>query len=68
MLLRRSTFLVVLLAVAAIAGCGRKAPLDSPFDAASEARRQAIEDEAAIIPPEPARPVRNKPFILDPLI
>jgi predicted small lipoprotein YifL len=52
----------------AMAGCGRKAPLDTPYQAAIEERRQAIEDDEAVIPPEPKPPVEDKPFVLDPLI
>ena len=52
----------------AAAGCGRKAPLDSPYQAAVEERRQAIEDDEAVIPPEPEPPVTDKPFFLDPLL
>lgn len=51
----------------AVAGCGRKAPLDSPYQAAIEARKQAIENEEPV-PPEPEVPEQDKPFILDPLI
>ena len=52
----------------ALAGCGRKAPLDTPFQAATEARKQAIENDDQNVPPEPKPPVADKPFILDPLI
>jgi predicted small lipoprotein YifL len=52
----------------AVAGCGRKAPLDTPYEAAVEQRRQAIEENEAVIPPEPEKPVQDRPFILDPLI
>ncbi|MBO6717393.1 MAG: lipoprotein [Rhizobiaceae bacterium] len=66
---RQVTALVLLIAVGlAVAGCGRKAPLDTPYQAAIEERRQAIEDDAAVIPPEPEKPVEDRPFILDPLI
>lgn len=59
--------MTVLAALAATAGCGRRAPLDSPYDAALEARRVA-EEEGKPLPPEPAPPVRDRPFILDGLI
>jgi predicted small lipoprotein YifL len=52
----------------AVAGCGRKAPLDAPYQAAVEQRRQAIEQNEAVVPPEPKPPVEDKPFMLDPLI
>lgn len=56
------------LAGLALAGCGRKAPLDTPFQAATEARKQAIENNDETVPPEPKPPVADKPFFLDPLI
>jgi predicted small lipoprotein YifL len=59
--------LAVLAAAALAAACGRKAPLDSPYEAAIEARRQAQEDGKPL-PPEPAPPETDKPFILDGLI
>lgn len=65
----RLTGLAALVALAlAVTGCGRKAPLDSPYQAAVEQRRQAIEEDAEVIPPEPEPPVSDRPFILDPLI
>ncbi|MCB1452586.1 MAG: lipoprotein [Rhizobiaceae bacterium] len=60
-------FALVLIGLA-VAGCGRKAPLDTPFQAATEARKQAIENDDENVPPEPKPPVADKPFILDPLI
>ncbi len=59
--------MAMVAALAATAGCGRRAPLDSPYDAALEARRVA-EEEGKPLPPEPAPPVRDRPFILDGLI
>ncbi|MBO6903049.1 MAG: lipoprotein [Rhizobiaceae bacterium] len=60
-------FALVLVGLA-VAGCGRKAPLDTPFQAAAEARKQAIENNDDNVPPEPKPPVADKPFFLDPLI
>ena len=60
-------FALVLIGLA-VSGCGRKAPLDTPFQAATEARKQAIENDDETVPPEPKPPVTDKPFILDPLI
>jgi predicted small lipoprotein YifL len=66
---RQVTTVAILIALGlTVAGCGRKAPLDSPYQAAVEDRRQAIEDDEAVIPPEPEPPVRDRPFFLDPLI
>ena len=63
------TILMTALAVTlcAVAACGRKAPLDTPYDAAVQARKDA-ERANEPLPPEPTPPVRNKPFVLDALI
>lgn len=56
--------LILLAALAATLGltaCGRKAPLDSPYEAQSQAAK-----ENKTTPPEP--PVEDKPFVLDPLL
>ncbi|EAB6718418.1 hypothetical protein E0668_24130 [Salmonella enterica subsp. enterica] len=50
-----------LIATLGLAACGRKAPLDSPY----EAQVQAAKDNKTT-PPE--KPVADKPFILDPLL
>ncbi|MCT8998023.1 LPS translocon maturation chaperone LptM [Chelativorans intermedius] len=64
----RATLTLLLLATAlGLAACGRKAPLDTPYEAAVEARRQA-EREDKPLPPEPEKPVEDRPFILDGLI
>ena len=66
---RQLAGLLVLVALGlTLAGCGRKAPLDTPYQAAIEQRRLALEEEEAVIPPEPEKPVENRPFFLDPLI
>jgi predicted small lipoprotein YifL len=57
----------MLAAVALTAACGRKAPLDTPYDAAIEARKQAEEDGKPL-PPEPTPPQTDRPFVLDRLI
>jgi len=59
--------LTLLAALAAVTACGRKAPLDTPYDAAVQARKDA-EKAKKPLPPEPAPPQTDKPFILDPLI
>ena len=46
---------------------GRKAPLDTPYQAAVQARKDA-EKAKEPLPPEPEKPVEDKPFVLDPLI
>lgn len=62
------TTLVVAALSAALTACGRRpGTLDTPYEAAVEARREAQRnDEPA--PPEPAPPVEDRPFILDGLI
>ena len=49
------------------AACGRKAPLDTPYEAGMQARKDA-EKAKQPLPPEPEKPVEDKPFILDGLI
>ncbi|WP_011582352.1 MULTISPECIES: LPS translocon maturation chaperone LptM [Chelativorans] len=60
------TLLVLGLAVG-LSACGRKGPLDTPYEAAVEARREAERNDQPV-PPEPQRPATNRPFILDRLI
>jgi predicted small lipoprotein YifL len=59
--------IALLLAAAAVAGCGRKSSLDTPYQAQVDARKEA-EKTGAPMPPEPEKPDRDKPFILDPLL
>jgi len=61
------TTVVLLAALAALAACGRRAPLDTPYQAAVEARREAAENNEPL-PPEPTPPVEDRRFILDGLI
>lgn len=59
---------LALVAVAlAVSACGRKAGLDTPYEAAVQARKDAQKANEPL-PPEPQKPSTNKPFILDPLI
>jgi len=50
-----------------VAACGRKAPLDTPYAAGMQARKDAQRAKQPL-PPAPEKPVADKPFILDPLI
>ncbi len=59
--------LTLLAAVAAVTACGRKAPLDTPYEAAVQARKDA-EKAKKPLPPEPEKPETDKPFLLDRLI
>jgi predicted small lipoprotein YifL len=62
-------FVIVALvaALGAISGCGRKSGLDSPYEAAVQARKDAAKAKEPL-PPEPVKPDEDKPFILDGLI
>lgn len=62
-------FAAVALVVAAsvLAGCGRKTGLDTPYEAQVNARKEA-DRTGAPMPPEPEKPNKDKPFILDPLL
>ena len=58
---------LLLLAIAVTAGCGRKSGLDTPYEAAVQARKDA-EKAKQPLPPEPTPPVKDRRFILDGLI
>lgn len=61
--------LIILAALSmVISACGRRAPLDTPYEAAVEARQQAIDNDEDDVPPAPEPPERDRPFILDGLI
>ncbi|HTV67224.1 MAG TPA: lipoprotein [Rhizobiaceae bacterium] len=65
---KQLTRLGILLALAlAVTACGRKAPLDTPYQAALDARKEAQRNKEPV-PPAPEKPVEDKPFILDGLI
>ena len=58
---------VLLLAGVALSACGRKAPLDTPYEAAVQARQDAG-DAGQPLPAEPQPPQADRPFILDGLL
>jgi len=62
------TTVILVAAVSLVAACGRKAPLDTPYEAAVQARKDAAKAKVDPLPPEPEKPVEDKPFILDGLI
>jgi len=64
MTLRRTVTLFVLALAVAAAGCGRKSGLDTPYDAAVQARKDA-EKAGEPLPPEPEPPVKDRKFVLD---
>ncbi|TIQ33916.1 MAG: hypothetical protein E5X48_20965 [Mesorhizobium sp.] len=59
--------LALLAAVVTVAACGRRGGLDTPYEAAVQARKDA-ERAKQPLPPEPEKPVKDKKFILDPLL
>ncbi|MCO6387161.1 lipoprotein [Aliihoeflea sp. 40Bstr573] len=62
-----SVALVTVIAIS-VAACGRRGPLDTPYEAAVEARQEAIDNDRQPVPPEPTPPVADRPFILDRLL
>jgi len=66
--LKRVVAVALAISVLAIAsGCGRKSGLDTPYEAAVQARKEAERNKEPL-PPEPEKPVEDKPFLLDGLI
>ncbi|MGE0280335.1 MAG: hypothetical protein AB7P20_06945 [Rhizobiaceae bacterium] len=57
----------LIASVGIVSACGRKAPLDTPYEAGMQARKDA-EKAGQPAPPEPEKPVEDKRFILDGLI
>ena len=64
---RKTLTLLMLGLVFGLAACGRKAPLDSPYEAAVDARKQAEQNDEPL-PAAPKKPVEDRPFILDRLL
>jgi predicted small lipoprotein YifL len=62
------TALALVATMALVSACGRKAGLDTPYEAAVQARKDALKAKDPNPPPEPAKPDTDKPFILDRLI
>ncbi len=62
------TILLIGAAAALLSACGRRpGTLDTPYEAAIEARKQA-EQDGQPLPPAPEKPVEDRRFILDSLI
>jgi hypothetical protein len=61
---------VVALVVALLAtACGRRpTELDTPYEAAVDARKEAKDQKMVPLPPEPKKPEKDKRFFLDGLI
>ena len=62
----RTTVLLAALG-AALAACGRRGDLDTPYQAGLDAREEA-EEQGQPLPPAPEPPVEDRRFILDGLI
>ena len=63
----RTTLLLAAVA-ATVTACGRRpGTLDTPYQAAVEARREAERNDQPV-PPEPTPPVVDRPFVLDRLL
>ena len=67
--MRASRILIglVLLVGLSLSACGRKSGLDTPYEAAVQARKDA-EEAGRPLPPEPQAPPADRPFILDGLL
>ena len=64
---RLFTALALIAVIALASACGRKSGLDTPYEAAVQARKDA-EKAKEPLPPEPEKPFKDRPFILDGLI
>ncbi|MBN9072601.1 MAG: hypothetical protein J0H34_13625 [Rhizobiales bacterium] len=66
-----SRFLLSAALVAAlglVSACGRRSDLDTPYQAAVDARKEAEKNKEEPLPPVPEKPDNDKPFFLDKLI
>ena len=59
--------LALIGACLAVSACGRKAALDTPYQASIDARKDAERNKQPL-PPEAPKPVADRPFILDGLL
>jgi predicted small lipoprotein YifL len=57
----------LIASIGTVSACGRKAPLDTPYQAGMQARKDA-QKAGQPLPEEPETPVEDKRFILDGLI
>ena len=64
---RISMTIVLLGATLVLTACGRKGDLDTPYQAAIDAREEAERNNEPL-PPAPKEPVKDRKFFLDPLI
>lgn len=57
----------LIAAVGVVSACGRKGALDTPYEAAVQAQKDA-KKAGQPVGEAPKKPVADKPFILDPLL
>ena len=57
----------LIAALGVVSGCGRKSGLETPYEAALDARKEAEKNKEPL-PPEPTKPDDDRPFLLDGLI
>lgn len=57
-----------MIAVASVAACGRRGPLERPIDVQYEQEREAARKARQPTPPKPSKETPERPFILDGLI
>lgn len=60
--------ILIVLAVAGVSACGRRAALERPSDVRYEQEREAAKKAGLPAPEKPASDVPERPFILDGLI
>ena len=60
------TGLCLLMVAAMASGCGRRSALETPYQASVRESKEARKTGEQL--PEPEKPVKDKPFVLDPLI
>jgi predicted small lipoprotein YifL len=59
---------LLILAVAGVSACGRRAPLERPSDARYEQEREEARKNRQPAPAKPSKETPDRPFILDGLI
>ena len=66
--MRQLLTLLLVVSIAAVAGCGRRASLDTPSQAAYEREREEAKQAGLPPPPKPSDETPDRRFILDGLI
>lgn len=68
MMLRTTLTVCLIVAIAGVSGCGRRAALERPSDVRYEQEREAAKKAGQPQPEKPSPDVPDRPFILDGLI